>query len=250
MTSKLPVISVITVVYNSVSTLERTILSILGQTYSNVEYIIIDGGSIDGTKDLIQKYACRISKWVSEPDKGLYDAMNKGINLSTGDYLWFINSGDEIAAPDVIERIMAISTSADIYYGETVVVDTAGDVLGNRRLKPPLNLNWKHFSKGMLVSHQSVIIKKEICNYYNTSFRFSADFEWVLSALKKSTKTVNTQMVISVFLEGGLTRKNIIPGLKERFKIMANHFGLFRTIFNHFGIAFRFMVYYMKHGRF
>lgn len=247
---KKPTVSIITVVYNGVNTIERTILSILGQTYKNIEYIIIDGGSNDGTINMITSYSSVVTKWISEPDNGLYDAMNKGIKLSTGDYLWFINSGDEIASPNILENIFIKNDYADIYYGETIVVDNNGISLGSRRLKPPANLTWKDFRNGMLVSHQSVIVKKEISDLYDTSFRFSADFNWVLNALKKSSKTVNTQTVLSRFLDGGLTKKNIIPGLKERFKIMVNHFGLFTTLLWHIPIGIRFTLYYILNRRF
>lgn len=247
---KLPVVSVITVVYNGANTLERTIKSILSQTYPFVEFIVVDGASNDGTLDLIENYASGISKWISEPDSGLYDAMNKGLAMASGDFVWFINSGDEIAGPDVLESIFSGNTDADIFYGETIVVNNEGKVLGNRRLKPPANLTWKHFKRGMLVSHQSVIIRKSICDNYDTRFRFSSDYKWVLSALIKSTKNINTQMVLSRFLEGGLTRKNIVPGLKERFRIMSDAFGFFSTLLSHIPIGVRFVLYYVKNKRF
>lgn len=247
---KLPVVSVITVVYNGANTLERTIKSILSQTYPFVEFIVVDGASNDGTLDLIENYASGISKWISEPDSGLYDAMNKGLAMASGDFVWFINSGDEIAGPDVLESIFSGNTDADIFYGETIVVNNEGKVLGNRRLKPPANLTWKHFKRGMLVSHQSVIIRKSICDNYDTRFRFSSDYKWVLSALIKSTKNINTQMVLSRFLEGGLTRKNIVPGLKERFRIMSDAFGFFSTLLSHILIGVRFVLYYVKNKRF
>lgn len=247
---KLPVVSVITVVYNGVNTLERTIKSILCQTYPFVEFIIVDGASNDGTLGLIENYASGISKWISEPDSGLYDAMNKGLAMASGDFVWFINSGDEIANPNVLESIFSGYAGADIFYGETIVVDNEGKVLGDRRLKPPANLTWEHFKKGMLVSHQSVIIRKSICDSYDTRYRFSADYKWVLSALMKSSENINTQLVLSRFLEGGLTKKNIVPGLKERFKIMTEAFGFFNTLICHIPIGIRFVLYYVKNRRF
>lgn len=245
-----PVVSVITVVYNGAETLERTILSVAAQTYGPVEYIVVDGGSSDGTLDIISKYQEHITRWISEPDQGLYDAMNKGIRLARGEHLWFINSGDEIAGPDVLEKVFGQQEDADFYYGETIVVDNQGQVIGNRRLTPPAHLTWKDFKRGMLVSHQSVIVRRSVCDYYDTTYRFSADFNWVLSALKRSEKISNTQLVLSRFLEGGLTRKNILPGLRERFRIMVNHYGFLPTLLHHVPIAFRFVLFFVKHKRF
>src|SRR5688572_4810851 len=98
MNQSAPLLSIITVVYNGEQLLEKTILSILNQTYTNIEYLIIDGRSKDRTVDIIKKYENKISYWVSEPDKGIYDAMNKGMNAAKGDYIWFINAGDVIHA--------------------------------------------------------------------------------------------------------------------------------------------------------
>ena len=119
----LPVVSIITIVYNGAETIEKTIKSVAALTYPHVEYIVVDGGSKDGTVDLIQKYPSHIARWISEPDKGLYDAMNKGIDLATGQYLWFINSGDEAASPDILNQMFAQCADADVYYGNTMLID-------------------------------------------------------------------------------------------------------------------------------
>jgi glycosyltransferase involved in cell wall biosynthesis len=142
----LPKVSIITIVFNGIDTLEKTILSITNQTYPNIEYIIVDGASTDGTIDLIKAHSNVITRWISEPDKGLYDAMNKGIDLATGDYLWFINSGDVIFAPTTLSQIFNNNKIADIYYGDTVMIGNDGNEIGKRRLSPPKNLNWKQFS--------------------------------------------------------------------------------------------------------
>lgn len=111
-------ISVVTVCFNSVSTLERTMLSVLNQTYPNIEYIIIDGGSTDGTVDIIKKYVDKLAYWVSEPDKGVYDAMNKGVLLATGDYTIFMNSGDRFYNNDVLAKFSCVEfMDADLIYG-------------------------------------------------------------------------------------------------------------------------------------
>ena len=245
-----PKISIITVVFNGRQTLETTIKSIINQSYPNIEYIIIDGKSTDNTVEIIKKYESQISAWISEPDKGIYDAMNKGIDLSTGDYLWYINSGDEIANYDTLERIFTSNTDVDIYYGDTVMIDSLGQEIGNRRLTPPEHLTWKSFKRGMLVSHQSFIVKKKLINHYNLTYKFSADFEWCLTALKKTDNIFNTHLILSKFLDGGITKQNIAAGLKERFKIMAKHFGLIPTLYNHIFISIKFFSFVARHKRF
>src|ERR1700761_112956 len=135
-----PRLSIITIVYNNASDIERTILSVINQTYKNIEYIIIDGASTDGTLNIIGKYRDSISKLVSEPDKGIYDAMNKGLQQATGDYVLFMNSGDEIYAGDTVEKIFNTEPDADIYYGETEMINADGKSLGRRRHKAPKQL--------------------------------------------------------------------------------------------------------------
>lgn len=245
-----PTVSIITIVYNGVDTLAKTIQSIARQSYSHIEYIVVDGGSTDGTVDVIKDYGKVVTKWISEPDEGLYDAMNKGIDMATGDYLWFINSGDEIFDRDTLSELFEKNSLADVYYGDTVMVDKDGKVIGERRLQPPYSLCWTDFKKGMLVSHQSIIVSRTIAEKYNTKYRFSADFEWCMVALKKAHSVVNTQLVLSRFLDGGLTKQNIIPGLKERFDIMRRYFGLASTLWHHIPITFRFVTFVIRHKRF
>lgn len=117
-------ISVVTVCYNAVETLEETMLSVLHQTYPDIEYIIIDGGSTDGTVDIIKKYADRLAYWVSEPDKGIYDAMNKGIDIATGDYINFMNAGDKFYQHNTVASLLesfTIMEPTTIIYGDTLV---------------------------------------------------------------------------------------------------------------------------------
>ncbi|ROT05017.1 glycosyltransferase, partial [Muribaculaceae bacterium Isolate-104 (HZI)] len=112
-------ISVVTVCYNAADSIEQTMLSVLNQSYPYIEYIVIDGGSTDGTVDIIKKYADRLAYWVSEPDKGIYDAMNKGIAAATGSYINFMNSGDSFYDNRVVEAIFKDGCdSADIIYGK------------------------------------------------------------------------------------------------------------------------------------
>lgn len=135
-----PKFSIITVTYNAGSVVEDTIQSIISQTYKNVEYIIVDGGSKDHTLAIIEKYKEHITTIISEPDKGLYDAMNKGIRLATGDYLCFLNAGDELHEDDTLLQIVHTLTGnelPDVIYGETAIVDEEGHFLRMRRLSAP-----------------------------------------------------------------------------------------------------------------
>ncbi len=250
-TSQSPLVSIITVVFNSEKLLDQTIQSIISQKYKNIEYIIIDGGSTDSTVDIIKKYKHEVAYWISEPDRGLYDAMNKGLAAAKGDYVWFINSGDRIYDDEILEKVFPKNVVLfDIYYGQTMMIDEVGQVIGSRRLKPGRALNWRSLKMGMLVSHQSFIVKRELAPFYDLRFKFSADFDWMIKVLKKTSSIKNTELVLSEFLDGGLTKQNILPGLKERFRIMSYYYGLVPTIFRHFIIGAKFLIFLIRHRRF
>ncbi|HXA02856.1 MAG TPA: glycosyltransferase family 2 protein [Cytophagaceae bacterium] len=239
--SSRPLVSIITIVFNNVSGIEKTIRSIFGQNLKNFEYIIIDGGSTDGTLDIIRKYEDGIAYWISEADKGIYDAMNKGMKQSTGMYLWFINSGDLIESSSVLENI-PWAENADVYYGETHLIDDSGKVLGTRTelttRKLPAKMIWKDMIHGMVVSHQSVIVKKEIAPSYDTVYKYSSDIDWVITCLKAARKIVNADAVLSKYLIGGFSIKNQKRALMERFVIYIKHYGIFDTLLAHISIAF------------
>ncbi|TSA35528.1 MAG: glycosyltransferase [Porphyromonadaceae bacterium] len=265
----LPVISVITVVYNSLSLIEKTIKSIVGQTYPNIEFIVIDGGSDDGTVEIILLYEKQISYWISEPDRGIYDAMNKGLAASTGDYVWFMNAGDQVYAADTLEKIFADYLGSGqregnlVYYGDTMIVDYEYREVGLRRLRPPEVLTWKNFKKGMLVCHQAIVVSREIAEPFDPQYSHSADFDWVIRVLKKAQGSrlkaqgqsvhqhiINTHLVLCAFLDGGHSKKNIGISLRERFHSMVRHYGLIPTVLRHIPIAVRFGWYYMQNKRF
>jgi glycosyltransferase involved in cell wall biosynthesis len=242
-------ISVITVVFNAKSLLENTIKSIVNQQFEGLEYIIIDGGSNDGTIDIIRKYEDQLGFWLSEPDKGLYDAMNKGMRHAHGKFLWFINAGDLIPEKDTVAKIFRHGQDGDIYYGDTELIDEQGKSIGQRRLKPPEEMNWKHFKKGMLVCHQAVIVRSSISEPFNLEYSLAADYEWVLKALKKSSIRVNVHDTIAKFLAGGTSQQNVIKGLKERFRIMVKYYGLPSTLWNHLFISLRFSLFFLRNRR-
>ncbi len=234
-----PKISIITVVYNGKDLIGRTVKSVLSQTYANIEYIIIDGASSDSTLDVIEPYQSKISLIVSEKDAGIYDAMNKGLSKATGDYVLFLNAGDELHSGDTLTSIFSLG-QADVYYGNTAVVDANGKVLGDRRLTPPDELDWKSLRYGMCVSHQSFIAKRNICDQFDLNYKISSDIDWVINVLKKSEHIINTKNYISKFLAGGASNKRMNTALKERFAIMSKHYGFVPTLFNHLYILLRY----------
>lgn len=246
----IPTISIITVVYNNKDNFIKTLESVKKQRYSAIEYIVVDGGSTDGTLDVIKENDGYIDEWISEKDKGIYDAMNKGIELSTGDYIWFLNGGDTIYEERTLMDIFSARKHGDVYYGDTELVDESGKSFGKRKLKtPPKNLTWKSMIDGMVVTHQSLIIKKEIVPEYNLEFKHCADIDWTIRVLKESKDTVNTEKIISKFLLGGYSRKNTIKSLFERFKILSSYFNFFYVLINHIKLAFVFIIHIIKNRR-
>lgn len=244
-----PRLSVITVVYNNVQDIERTMLSVLGQTYNNIEYIIVDGLSTDGTLAVINKYAGSISKFISEKDKGIYDAMNKGLAMATGDYVIFMNSGDEFYDVETVAAVFAAGNDADIYYGETEMIAGDGQSLGQRRHKAPTQFTWKGFKYGMSISHQAIYIRRTLTEPYDNKYQLSADIDWIIRAAKKASKIVIVNRYVAKYLVGGMSKKKHRQSLQERFNIMKQNYGLLPTILNHFVIAFNLGWYWLKNKR-
>jgi len=237
-----PLFSIITICYNAEATLERTIQSVLAQTYPNVEYIVVDGASKDNTLAIINRYRPQLSKVVSEPDKGLYDAMNKGIGLATGDYLCFLNAGDTFFSANTLQEMVATlpaDRQPDVIYGETALVDAEGHFVRMRRLQAPEVLTWRSFRQGMLVCHQAFFARRELVPLYDLQYRFSADFDWCIRIMKQSHLLHNTHLTLVNYLDEGLTTRNQKASLKERFRIMAKHYGLFSTLLHHLWFVFR-----------
>jgi glycosyltransferase involved in cell wall biosynthesis len=239
-----PVFSIITVTYNASHCLEKTIFSVVNQSYTGIEYLIIDGGSTDGTVDIVKRFASNIFYWISEPDEGLYDAMNKGLRKATGDYVWFINAGDTLYSSDTIERVVALlqknTTLPDILYGETVLMNESGESFGLRRLKAPKKLSWKTFRMGMLVCHQSFVVNRMIAPIFDLQYRYSSDFDWCIRCMKESKTFMNTHVILSNFLDGGISTIQRKSSLKERYHIMCKYYGKPSTILRHLWFAVRF----------
>lgn len=243
--------TIITCTYNAERVLQRTLDSVKKQTYCNIEHIIMDGGSSDKTLSMVRAYQHKISKGenahdivvVSEPDRGLYDAMNKSIDRATGDYLVFLNAGDVFPSAETLEYVAGCvgegETLPGVLYGDTDIVDASGHFLRHRRLQPPARLSWRSFRWGMLVCHQSFYARTDLAKaiHYNLSYRYSADVDWCIRVMKESARLHlplrNVGAVITHYLDGGMSVQNHRASLRERFEVMRTHYGLLITLFVH-----------------
>ena len=233
--------SIITVTYNAAQVLSTTLESGRGQSFTDFEYLVIDGASTDGTLELVEQAGIATATVWSEPDKGLYDAMNKAIDRAMGQYLIFLNAGDAFSTPETLARIaMKAQDQADVIYGQTQLVDATGKVVGMRHLSAPEHLTWRSFKDGMLVCHQAFIARRELCPHYDLSYRFSADYDWCIKVLKQSHSTtyLGDEPVIS-YLSEGLTTQNHKKSLRERYKIMCHYYGTLPTVLRHVKFACR-----------
>lgn len=238
-----PLFSIITVSYNAEATIGRTLDSIDAQTFNDYEHLIVDGASTDGTCDIVKRTDNPARRMISEPDKGLYDAMNKGISRTTGHYLIFLNAGDKFHSADTLATIAAAIEKHNypgVVYGQTNIVDNEGRTIGPRHLTAPDKLTLASFADGMLVCHQAFVALRRICGSYDLRYRFSADYEWCIRCLQHSRRNKGlTDTVFIDYLSEGITSSNKIASLLERFRIMAYYYGWIPTVLRHVRFAFR-----------
>lgn len=245
--------SIITITYNAEKVLKRTTDSVKSQLYTDIEHIIVDGSSTDNTLEIARTYFNESNKnrnghtirIMSEPDNGIYDAMNKGLKQATGQYVCFLNAGDYYPNAHTIQDIAAvISEKTDnmlpaVIYGDTDIVDNNGKFISHRRLTPPDNLTWRSFKHGMLVCHQAFYARNDIAQStpYNLTYHYSADVDWCIRIMKKAEKEclslINVKKTIVNYTQEGETTRHHKASLKERFKIMAKQYGLITTLTMH-----------------
>ncbi len=241
-------ITIITVTYQAAAVLQRTLDSVSRQTCQDIEHLIIDGASKDDTVKMAKAYQEKVPYPViiqSEPDRGLYDAMNKGLHKATGDYLVFLNAGDTLHADDTLSTLtshllpLTSHLSPAVIYGDTAIVDSEGKFLHLRRLRPPKQLTWRSFKQGMLVCHQAFYVRTDIAQQedYDLRYRHSADVDWCIRVMKRAEEMrlplVNTNTILADFMEGGNTTQNHRASLKERYQVMCHHYGKASTIVMH-----------------
>jgi len=253
--------TVVTITYNAEAVLERTLQSVLRQTYEGVEHLIVDGSSKDGTVAMAEQYKQKSDasdnhhKVIiqSEPDRGIYDAMNKGLTQASGDYIVFMNAGDFFPQDDTIEQIvhrchlseMPTAELPAVLYGNTDIVDGEGHYLYPRRLQPPAQLTWRSFRHGMLVCHQAFYVRTDIAKNlpYDTRYRFSADVDWCIRVMREADRMglplYNINMVVANYTEEGATTKNHQASLKERYRVMSHHYGRISTFLMHLWFVIR-----------
>lgn len=203
-------ISIITVVYNDVLNIEKTILSVLNQNFKNFEYIIIDGGSTDGTKEVIGKYEKELKVFISEPDNGIYDAMNKGVNYVSGAFLCFMNSGDIFYDNDVFKRFSLSNKFGDVNYGKTKVI-IKDKVVDSKT-------NMKYIKKHMPFCHQSVFIKTDLVKKYKfeSKYKYSADYYQIYTLYVQDRLFNELDFYVSIYdAQTGLTSNREVDVLKQ-----------------------------------
>lgn len=238
-----PLFAIITITFNAADTIGRTVESIDSQTFTDYEHLVVDGASRDNTVELVAARPNPRRSVISEPDKGLYDAMNKGISHTTGKYLIFLNAGDKFHSADTLELIAkAISdnNTPGIVYGQTDIVDNEGRRLGPRHLSAPEKLTLKSFAQGMLVCHQAFVALRRITGSYDLKYRYSADFDWCIRCLQHSKKNIGLVDTVFIdYLSEGVTTNNRFSSLRERFRIMSYYYGFIPTVARHIAFIFR-----------
>ena len=239
---KQPLISIITVTFNAAGTLERAIRSVLNQTYGNYEYIIIDGASTDGTTDIIGRYSDRLTYWISEPDRGLYDAMNKGIAVAHGDYIYFLGS-DDMLFPTALEEIFSGHTfdSGTVIYGN--VRFSTGFVYGGEFSR------WRLTTQNL--SHQSAFYPAAVqkANLYELEYRYFAD--WVLNMKLwggEVCRFLHVPTIVAEYDINGASSGGDPHFKKMKHKLICRHLGLWCYLF--YPVVRLYMMYkYKRHSK-
>lgn len=224
-----PRVSIITVVFNGGDFLDRTITAIRGLSYPNVEYIIVDGGSRDCTLKIINSHSAAIAHCISESDRGIYDAMNKGLGLATGDYVWFLNAGDTPAQPDVLDRIFADRDDCDYYYGDTSLYDESGGTV--KIASAPRILTSSAMRYGMQVSHQSILVKRGLAPLYDLKYSYIADQKWIVDILRNTSNGRHVGFTVSNYLLGGLSRQRYGRFVLEKMRYSFDELRWFHAVY-------------------
>lgn len=239
-----PLFSIITVTFNAAGSLLPTLESVDGQTCRLYEHLVIDGASTDGTLELLKCRPSELRKVFSSPDRGLYDAMNRGLGRATGEYVIFLNAGNTFHSPDTLQRIADTAMEHDfpgVIYGQTDIVGPDRQRLADRHLHAPDSLTYESFAQGMVVCHQAFVALRKLTEYFDLRYRFSADYEWCIRVLQHSKRNVLMPGVMIDYLYEGLSTAHRRESLLERFKIMSRYYGGITAVKNHLTFLPRFL---------
>lgn len=239
-----PLFSVITVTYNAQEQLPATLQSVRSQTFELYEHLIIDGASSDATLEIARKDAPVSQTVVSSPDRGLYDAMNKGLGLAKGEYVVFLNAGDTFHKPTTLKEVADMIMENDfpgVVYGQTDLVWPDRRRLASRHLQAPEVLTYDSFKEGMVVCHQAFFALRRITDNFDLKYRYSADYEWCIRVLQHSRLNCYIDGVLVDYLMEGMTTRNRRASLVERFRIMCYYYGTLPTVWRHFRFLPRFL---------
>jgi glycosyltransferase involved in cell wall biosynthesis len=223
--------SIITVCYNAEDCIEGTIKSVLHQSYKNIEYIIIDGGSTDNTLKIINKYRGDIDVIVSESDHGIYNAMNKGQKLAKGQYLNFLNAGDTFSKKNTLSIVNEnIKNETKILSGDFNLISTNN----TPRIIKTKKITWKHFKKDFYACHQAIFIHSSIVSFYDINYEIKADYKWVLDALSKTEEAsvVKIHQPLVNYEANGFSSQNSFKNLNELIRLHKNYFGRIQILLN------------------
>lgn len=226
-----PRLSIITVTYNAARYLPLTLRSTAAQSWRDWEHIFVDGGSSDATLELIRAYEPHAPaiQWVSEKDRGIYDAMNKGLRMARGEYVIFLNAGDAFWTHDTLGGLFSNAPpEADVLYGDHRYVDENGQILSRRRPRPYPHhtLGVKDFRTGMGISHQALIVRRTIAPMYDLRYPLAADLDWAIRLMKTHPKVYDSRRILIRFLEGGVSARRRRRYIRERTQIIYRHFGI------------------------
>ena len=238
-----PLFSIITVTWNAAKVIAPTLESVQRQTNTDYEMLIVDGASTDATLDIVRGMSIASLRVFSEPDGGLYDAMNKGIALARGKYLIFLNAGDAFASDTVLARLAQLSADdPGVIYGQTQLVDEEREVVGKRHLTAPKRLTSRSFLNGMVVCHQAFVARRDLVPEYDLRYRLSADYDWCIKVLKKSPSNAYAGRVpIISYLADGMTTRHHRSSLWERYRIMCHHYGALSATLAHLSFIPRYL---------
>lgn len=248
----MPKLSIITITYQAEAYIERTLQSVFEQGCSDeIDYIVVDGASKDRTLEIIEANKAQINQVISEKDKGIYDAMNKGMQLAQGDYILFLNAGDTFASSMTLKNILIeLEGNPDVLYGEAIFVNNEGKSLGLRsEVTPhrlPTHLTWRDFRFGMLICHQAFIVKRSLAPSFDLHYKLSSDIDWEIKVLKNSTFIQKSTNPICNYLMGGASVQNLKRSWEERHQVLKSHFGFFPNLINHLLIITRGLIFALK----